>query len=226
MVRTVKEALALRDAGIGQICMGEVQGRAPAGFDFGTSRSRSQVSISVARRFIQRISAGTQGVVKAATKADRLYTASLVTVEAAARALVSDSPDRTSRVGMVDNRFETNRRGRIVLQDKRCAWVRHTVSDGWWSLEVESTGTVADFGIFQPEPEKGQKPAIASRSFNLTVPMRQPTISTDREDIKQPPEAGMRHRTPHYEELVCTLKPEARVAGALVDLDPRRALIP
>src|SRR5215831_16211864 len=37
MVRTIEEALALRDAGIGQICMGEVRGRAPPGFDFGNS---------------------------------------------------------------------------------------------------------------------------------------------------------------------------------------------
>src|SRR5438309_3319121 len=39
MVRTVEEAMALRDAGAGagQICMGEVHGRAPDGFDFGNS---------------------------------------------------------------------------------------------------------------------------------------------------------------------------------------------
>jgi 2-phosphosulfolactate phosphatase len=37
MVRSVEEALALRDAGIGQICMGEVHGRPPDGFDFGSS---------------------------------------------------------------------------------------------------------------------------------------------------------------------------------------------
>ena len=37
MVGTVDEALALRNAGIGQICVGEVRGRAPEGFDFGNS---------------------------------------------------------------------------------------------------------------------------------------------------------------------------------------------
>src|SRR5437660_9398791 len=37
MVRTVEEALALRDAGIGEVCMGEVRGRTPDGFDFGNS---------------------------------------------------------------------------------------------------------------------------------------------------------------------------------------------
>ena len=37
MVRLVEEALALRETGIGQICMGEVRGQAPDGFDFGNS---------------------------------------------------------------------------------------------------------------------------------------------------------------------------------------------
>jgi 2-phosphosulfolactate phosphatase len=35
MVRSVEEALALRDSGFAQVCMGEVGGRAPAGSDFG-----------------------------------------------------------------------------------------------------------------------------------------------------------------------------------------------
>src|SRR5215471_8964588 len=34
MVRTVEEAKALRETGIGQICMGEVHGRAPDEFNF------------------------------------------------------------------------------------------------------------------------------------------------------------------------------------------------
>jgi 2-phosphosulfolactate phosphatase len=37
MVRSVEEALALREAEIGQICMGAVRGRAPPRFNFGNS---------------------------------------------------------------------------------------------------------------------------------------------------------------------------------------------
>jgi 2-phosphosulfolactate phosphatase len=37
MVATVEHALSLRQRGIGQVCMGEVRGRAPPGFDFGNS---------------------------------------------------------------------------------------------------------------------------------------------------------------------------------------------
>ena len=50
MVRTVEEALELQRAGTGQICMGEVRSRAPMGSILETRRSRSQGSISMARR--------------------------------------------------------------------------------------------------------------------------------------------------------------------------------
>jgi len=39
MVATVEEALALRAAETGAICMGEVRGLAPDGFDYGNSPS-------------------------------------------------------------------------------------------------------------------------------------------------------------------------------------------
>src|SRR5262245_24348449 len=92
MVRTVEEALALREAGIGQICMGEVQGRSPHGFDFGNSPFEVSTVDFHGKTIIQRTSAGTQGIV-AASRAVRLYAASFVTADATVRALLSGSPD-------------------------------------------------------------------------------------------------------------------------------------
>jgi 2-phosphosulfolactate phosphatase len=103
MVRTVEEALALRDAGIGQICMGEVQGLAPDGFDFGNSPFEISGVDFGGKTIIQRTSAGTQGIVAAANQADRLCAASLVTAEATVRALLSGPPDQISLVAMGDN---------------------------------------------------------------------------------------------------------------------------
>jgi 2-phosphosulfolactate phosphatase len=103
MVRTVKEALELRQAGIGEICMGEVHGRAPDGFDFGNSPFEVSTVDFQGKTIIQRTSAGTQGIVEAATKAERLFAASLVTTEATVRALLSASPDQISLVAMGDN---------------------------------------------------------------------------------------------------------------------------
>jgi 2-phosphosulfolactate phosphatase len=99
MVGTVEEALELRDRGVGQLCMGEVGGRAPPGFDFGNSPFAIQAVDFTGRNIIQRTSAGTQGIV-AASGAKRLYAASLVTANATARALGSGSPDRITLVAM------------------------------------------------------------------------------------------------------------------------------
>jgi 2-phosphosulfolactate phosphatase len=103
MVHSVEERLALRDAGIGHACMGEVRGRAPDGFDFGNSPFEISGIDFRGKTIIQRTSAGTQGIVEAATKAEPLYAASLVTVEATARALTLGSPDQISVVAMGDN---------------------------------------------------------------------------------------------------------------------------
>jgi 2-phosphosulfolactate phosphatase len=109
MLRSVEEALALREAGIGQICMGEVHGRAwrhkppvspprgeaPDGFDFGNSLFEISTIDFGGKTIIQRTSAGTQGIV-AASRSERLYAASLVMAEATVRALLWASTDQVS----------------------------------------------------------------------------------------------------------------------------------
>jgi 2-phosphosulfolactate phosphatase len=102
IVGTVEDALALRDAGIAHICIGEVRGRAPPGFDFGNSPFEvSQIEFR-GKTIVQRTSAGTQGIV-AANQAERLYAASLVTAGATARALLSGPPGRITLVAMGNN---------------------------------------------------------------------------------------------------------------------------
>jgi len=102
MVRRVDEALALREAGIGEICMGEIHGRAPDGFDFGNSPFEVSTVDFRGKTIIQRTSAGTQGIVTA-RGGGRLYAVSLVTAEATVRALLSGSPDQVSLIAMGDN---------------------------------------------------------------------------------------------------------------------------
>jgi 2-phosphosulfolactate phosphatase len=100
MVRSVEEALTLRDSGVGQVCMGEVRGRAPEQFDFGNSPFEIQEIDFGGKTIIQRTSAGTQGVVAAANRADRLYAASLVTADATVRAMLAGAPDQISIIAM------------------------------------------------------------------------------------------------------------------------------
>jgi 2-phosphosulfolactate phosphatase len=102
MVGSVDEALALRQQGAGQVCMGEVGGRAPDGFDFGNSPFEISAVDFKGRGIIQRTGAGTQGIV-AARAAERLYAASFVTASATARALRAGAPDRITLVAMGNN---------------------------------------------------------------------------------------------------------------------------
>jgi 2-phosphosulfolactate phosphatase len=105
MVSAVEEALRLRALGIGQVCMGEVGGQAPPGFDFGNSPSEIKKVDFTGKSIIQRTSAGTQGIV-AACRAKHLYATSLVTANATARSLRSKNPDRVTLVAMGKNAVE------------------------------------------------------------------------------------------------------------------------
>jgi 2-phosphosulfolactate phosphatase len=99
MVSGVDEALGLRAQGVGQVCMGEVGGRAPRGFDFGNSPFEISEIDFQGRGIIQRTGAGTQGIV-AAREAKRLYAASFVTASATAKALRAGASDRITLVAM------------------------------------------------------------------------------------------------------------------------------
>ena len=99
LVAEVDEALDLRRSGIGDLCMGEVGGMRPEGFEYGNSPldiSEAQVK---GKTIIQSTRAGTVGVA-AVRNADLIYAASLVVAAATARAILSRSPDLVTLVAM------------------------------------------------------------------------------------------------------------------------------
>lgn len=102
MVGTVEEALALRASGAARVCIGEVRGRRPDGFDFGNSPSELLGVDLRGAAVAQRTGAGTQGI-GAARRAEHLYAASLVTAGATARALRAGAPAWVTLVAMGDN---------------------------------------------------------------------------------------------------------------------------
>ncbi len=102
MVGSVKEALSLRQGDRVDLCIGEVGGRAPAGFDFGNSPFEILEVDFRGKAVAQRTSAGTQGIV-AASRADHLYAASLMTARATSRALLSHRTQQVSLVPMGNN---------------------------------------------------------------------------------------------------------------------------
>lgn len=99
MVAEIHEALALRENGQAQLCMGEVDGEKPAEFDHGNSPyeiSRADMEGVV---IAQSTRAGTVGVAKA-TKANRIFAGSLVTAEATVRAILAIRPEIVTIVAM------------------------------------------------------------------------------------------------------------------------------
>ncbi len=99
LVAEVEEALSLRAQGAGDVCMGEVDGIRPEGFDYGNSPYElSQVDVA-GKTLIQSTRAGTVGM-SAAVNASRIYAGSLVIAEATTRAILRDAPALVTIVAM------------------------------------------------------------------------------------------------------------------------------
>jgi 2-phosphosulfolactate phosphatase len=99
MVPGTEEALRLRDQGAGEICVGEVNGIKPEGFDFGNSPHEMTHASLQGRVVIQSTRAGTTGAA-AATQAQAIYAGSFVVAEATAEAIRGQDPARVTIVAM------------------------------------------------------------------------------------------------------------------------------
>ncbi|MDA1189591.1 MAG: 2-phosphosulfolactate phosphatase [Chloroflexi bacterium] len=99
MVAEVEEALELRDKGIAHICMGEVGGKKPTGFDFGNSPHEISQADVEGLVIAQSTRAGTVGIASA-TKAERIFAGSLVIADATVHAVLAAKPDVVTIVAM------------------------------------------------------------------------------------------------------------------------------
>jgi 2-phosphosulfolactate phosphatase len=99
MVAEPPEALALKARGVGDLCVGEVNGVRPDGFDFGNSPLEMTGASLEGKAVIQSTRAGTTGVA-AATQASQIYVASFVVAKATARAILRDDPPLVTIVAM------------------------------------------------------------------------------------------------------------------------------
>jgi len=92
-------AIELRDRGTGDLCMGEIDGRRPDGFDLGNSPSElSRVDVA-GKVLIHATQAGTVGV-NAAVKAEAIYAASLMNAAATAGVIRRRNPRRVTICAM------------------------------------------------------------------------------------------------------------------------------
>jgi 2-phosphosulfolactate phosphatase len=93
------EALRLRNRGVGDVCVGEVNGIRPEGFDFGNSPHELMRAELENRVVIQSTRAGTVGVA-AATGASEIYAGSFVVANATARVIQRAKPSEVTLVAM------------------------------------------------------------------------------------------------------------------------------
>ena len=99
LVAEVEEALELRRQGIGQMCIGEVAGMRPEGFDLGNSPyDMSQADVD-GKTLIQSTRAGTVGM-SAVTKADQIYAGSFAIASATVQAVKRGNPKLVTIVAM------------------------------------------------------------------------------------------------------------------------------
>jgi len=114
LVADPREALSLRERGLGELVMGEVGGMRPEGFDLGNSPYELSQADVAGKVLIQSTRAGTVGAC-AAGRAEALYAASLVVAQATAEALRRANPPLVTLVAMgAEGRVRSD-------EDEQCA---------------------------------------------------------------------------------------------------------
>ncbi len=130
LVAEVDEARELHRQGIGDLMMGEVDGRRPDGFDYGNSPHEISQADVMGKSIVQSTRAGTVGVA-AATNADNIYLGSFVVAQATVDAILRENPPLVSIIAMGD-------RGDVRSdEDEHCALYLRNLLEGRWP-DVES----------------------------------------------------------------------------------------
>ena len=99
LVAEVDEALKLREQGVGEVCMGEVDGIRPDGFDLGNSPYEMLDADVAGKTLIQSTRAGTVGM-SAAVNATEIYAGSFAIADATVQAILRDAPKLVTIVAM------------------------------------------------------------------------------------------------------------------------------
>ena len=151
LVAEVEEALELYRNGVGDLVMGEVDGKRPEGFDMGNSPYEITLVELAGKSIVQSTRAGTVGVA-ASAKADAIYLGSFVVAQATVDAIRREDPALVSIVAMGDQ-------GRVRSdEDEHCALYLRNLLEGRnpdpsavRSLIMEGDATQKFFDPNQPQ---------------------------------------------------------------------------
>lgn len=124
LVAEAADALALHRGGVGDLLMGEVDGKRPDGFDFGNSPHEISQADVAGKSLVQSTRAGTVGVAAAAANADVIYLGSFVVAQATANAVRRNNPNLLTIVAMGDQ-------GQVRSdEDEQCALYLRNIIEG------------------------------------------------------------------------------------------------
>ncbi len=124
LVAEAEDALALHRSGVGDLLMGEVDGRRPEGFDFGNSPYEISQADVDGKSLVQSTRAGTVGVAAAADAADTIFLGSFVVAQATTDAIRRQNPDVLSIIAMGDQ-------GRVRSdEDEQCGIYLRNIMEG------------------------------------------------------------------------------------------------
>jgi 2-phosphosulfolactate phosphatase len=151
LVAEIEDALELHHRGVGDLIMGEVDGKRPDGFNFGNSPYEISQANVAGKSLVQSTRAGTVGV-SAASRAQSIYLGSFVVAQATVQTILSESPDLVSIIAMGDQ-------GRVRSdEDEHCAlYLRNLLegrqpdSEALKSLVMEGGATQKFFDPSQPQ---------------------------------------------------------------------------
>ena len=123
LVAEADDALELHRSGVGDLLMGEVDGKRPEGFDFGNSPYEISQADVAGKSLVQSTRAGTVGVA-AAENADTIYLGSFVVAQATAEAIQRRGPEVVSIIAMGDQ-------GRVRSdEDEQCGIYLRNIMEG------------------------------------------------------------------------------------------------
>ncbi len=104
LVAEAADALALHRSGVGDLLMGEVDGKRPPGFDYGNSPYEITSVDLAGKSLVQSTRAGTVGVAAAfaAANAGPIYLGSFAVAAATVQAVLQDNPQLVTIIAMGD----------------------------------------------------------------------------------------------------------------------------
>ena len=151
LVAEVEEALELHRRGVGNLVMGEVDGKRPVGFDFGNSPVEISQADLAGKTIVQSTRAGTVGVA-AAGKADSIFLGSFVVAQATVQSILKEDPAIVSIVAMGDRgTFRSDEDEQCALYLRNLLEGRHPDPDAVRRLVMQGGQTQKFFDDKQPQ---------------------------------------------------------------------------